>query len=104
MPEDIVFLVAVSLIGNGFVVVGVWVLLQYDVYGREQDMEQLATDDASFDGTRLALLLGVAARGESAKTGIYQGVIVRMGLVIDLVLGLVDHLGPGVRMLQVSQG
>ena len=60
-----------------------WVLIQYDIYGREQDVEQLQVGDLSFDGSRLALLLGASVRGETTKTGANQGVVVRRGFVAE---------------------
>ena len=86
LPEEIIFLVAVEMVRAGYLYHGAWVLCQYDVYAREQDMEQLRSDDVAFDGKRLALVFGEAARGQSAKTGHNQGAVVRRGLVIDVFL------------------
>ena len=68
-------------------------LIQYDTYGREQDMEQLRAEDISFDGKHVALMFGVSARGESVKTGSNQGVIICRSPVADVCLGLRPKTG-----------
>ena len=88
VPEEIIFLIAVTMIAQGHLPHGVWVLLQYDIYGREQDVENLWDADMLWDGSKLALQFGVAARGSSSKTGVNQGNIVRRALVTDLMLGM----------------
>ena len=67
---------------------GLWVLLQYDLYGREQDIAMARGCDIDYDRRGLAFTLGVASRGESVKTGTYQGVLVHRGAVADLALAL----------------
>ena len=43
--EEALVLIAVFLFANGFLQEAAWILVQYDAYGREQDVEQLAPDD-----------------------------------------------------------
>ena len=73
-----------------------------DVYGREQDMEQLSCEDVVCDGSRVAILLGNSSRGESVKTGMNQGVVVFRGVVSDLVMALVKYRQSG-RLFGLSQ-
>jgi hypothetical protein len=93
VPEEIIFLAAIDLIESGYVYEGCWVLCQYDIYGREQDMEQLHGADVHYDGKTLAIELGQASRGESVKTGHNQGVLLRRAEVIDIMLALRDSAG-----------
>jgi hypothetical protein len=93
VPEEIIFLVAIDLIESGHVYEGCWVLWQYDIYGREQDMEQLHGADVHYDGKTLAIELGQASRGESVKTGHNQGVLLRRAEVIDIMLALRESAG-----------
>jgi hypothetical protein len=86
VPEDIIMLIAVNLMATGCTEDAVWVLVQYDVYGREQDMQQLHVENVSFDGSRVALLFGDSSRGMSTKTGANQGTIIRRGIMADLML------------------
>ena len=74
IAEEAVFCIASHLLENGHVYEGCWVLIQYDTYGREQDMDQLRGSDVHVDDRSVALVFGEASRGESVKTGIYQGV------------------------------
>ena len=64
LPEEIVYLIAVEMVRKGFLYQGAWVLCQYDVYGREQDMEQLDTSDISYDGQHM----GSGLRRSSSRT------------------------------------
>jgi hypothetical protein len=50
---------------------------QLDTAMREQDLEQLSSDDISVGHSGVGLALGVLERGESTKTGSAQGVEVR---------------------------
>jgi hypothetical protein len=93
VPEEIIFLATIDLIESGYVYEGCWVLCQYDVYGREQDMEQLQGADVHYDGKTMAIELGQAARGESVKTGHNQGVLLRRAEVIDIMMALRDAAG-----------
>ena len=102
LPEEIVYLIAVEMIRKGFLYQGAWVLCQYDVYGREQDMEQLDTSDISYDGQHMGLVFGEAARGQSAKTGHNQGAVVRRGLVIDIFLAL-QEAAKGSKVFPIGQ-
>lgn len=88
VPEDIIMLIAVNLMASGCTEEAVWVLVQYDVYGREQDMQQLHVEHVSCDGHRVALLFGDSARGLSSKTGVNQGTIIRRGIMADLLLAM----------------
>ncbi|CAE8588660.1 unnamed protein product [Polarella glacialis] len=88
IPEEMVFLIGCEMIAQGHVIEGVWTLVQYDIYGREQDISQLQTDDLHCDGTQMALDLGVRSRGESTKTGANHGVVVRRGWVVALLVGM----------------
>ena len=60
---------AARLLKEGRIHEGCWILLQYDVYGREQDMEQLWAGDVSWDGRLCVMAFGEADRGQSAKNG-----------------------------------
>ena len=61
VPEEIIWCVAGQLLRNHQVRSALWLLLQYDIYGREQDIEQLQPADLAFDGQVLALTLGTGA-------------------------------------------
>ena len=88
MPEEIIYLLAVSMISSGHIAEGVWVLTRYDIFGREQDIGDLSESDLVFDGDVWALMFGVAAKGQSSKTAVNQGTVICSGLVTDLPLGL----------------
>ena len=93
IPEEIVFLIGVTLVEQGFLHEGCWILVQYDSYSREQDMEQLWGNDISWDGRSLAMVFGEAKRGESVKTGFNQGVVTRRAVIVDILLALKEHAG-----------
>ncbi len=93
VPEEIIFLVTIDLIENGLVYEGCWALCQFDMHGREQEMEQLQGADIHWDGKSLDLELGQAVRGESVKTGHNQGVLLRRAEVIDIMLALREAAG-----------
>lgn len=93
MPEEIVFMIGTALMEEGYIYEGCWILIQYDGYCREQDMEQLHGSDISWDGRSLAMVFGAAERGESVKTGFNQGVITRRGVITDIILALKQEAG-----------
>ena len=93
IPEEIVFMVGVSLIEQGHLHEGCWILVHYDSYAREQDMEQLWGADISWDGRSLAMVFGEAKRGESVKAGFNQGVVTRRAVIVDILLALKKHAG-----------
>jgi hypothetical protein len=88
LAEEAIWLIAVCMISHGWVEAGLWTIIQYDIYGREQDLEQLCAEDVASDGQRVSLDLGVAARGETTKTGAGFGVVIRRGWIATLVLAL----------------
>ena len=55
-----------------------------DGYLREQDFLQLRVGDCLFSGDVVTLMLGVASRGESSKTGRNQGVVLDSPLSCSL--------------------
>lgn len=75
----------------GYVTEAIWVLTQYDACARGQDMEQLRPADVVEAQGTVALLFGIATRGESAKTGSGQGVVLRRGAVAELLLAMRDY-------------
>ena len=93
--EEIVFAIAADMFAEGELIEGVWVLVQYDAYAREQDLDQLQTSDVSYDSVKVALVFGVSDRGESVKTGSNQGVILFRGFISDLLLALKQHVKVG---------
>jgi hypothetical protein len=103
IPEEVVWLIALDMVQQGSVLEACWVLTQYDIYGREQDLEQLKFEDVHYDGKVMALDLGVSARGESTKTGSNQGVVVRRGFVVAILLCLRSLCKPGKKVFPVSQ-
>ena len=102
MCEEALLAVAIWLVEGGETLAGCWVLCQYDVYGREQDMEMLNGSDISFDNKVMSLTFGESSRGESVKTGFNQGAIVRRGVVVDIFLALRQR-SPSARVFDISQ-
>ncbi|CAK0835831.1 unnamed protein product [Prorocentrum cordatum] len=90
LPEEAIYAIAIYMIEQGLYVEAVWTLTQYDVYGREQDMEMLKIADVVWDGQCRALAFGVSSRGEEVKTGTNQGAVMRRSVVANPVLGLRD--------------
>ena len=88
LPEEAIYAIALYMLEHGYYLEAVWTLAQYDVYGREQDMEMLKVADIVWDGQCVALAFGVSSRGEEVKTGTNQGAVVRRGVVANLLLGL----------------
>ena len=64
--EEALLLIVVCLLVNGFIVEACWALVQYDCYGREQDMEMLRSADVDFDGSQVSVTFGVYADGVAA--------------------------------------
>ena len=90
LPEEAVFAIAIYFFESGLLDEAIWTLVQYDVYGREQDMEMLREADIIWDGRCVGLLFGISARGEEGKTGSNQGVVVRRGTVANVLLAMKD--------------
>jgi len=103
MAEEAIFAIAIDMLKQGKCVEGVWTLAQYDAYGREQDIENIRTQDVSFHDGVMALDLGVSSRGESVKTGSNQGVTIRRGVICDLLLGLKELAPAGARLFPIPQ-
>ena len=101
IAEEAVFCIAEHMFEHGHIHEGCWVLIQYDTYGREQDMDQLRGEDVHVDDRSVALVFGEASRGESVKTGIYQGVVIGRGPVADLARGL-KMLSGGEKLMPVN--
>lgn len=103
--EEAVWVVAIALIASGLLFEGCWVLMQYDSYAREQDMEMLRGPDVTFSSGVVALSFGVSTRGESVKTGTNQGVVLRRAVVGDIALALKNHAvsTDAVRLFPVMQ-
>ncbi|CAK0837709.1 unnamed protein product, partial [Prorocentrum cordatum] len=85
-----IYAIAIYMIEQGHYVEAHWTLTQYDVYGREQDMEMLRIGGVVWGGQCMALAFGVSSRGEEVKTGTDQAAVIRRGAVANLVLGLRD--------------
>ena len=102
--EEAVLVVALWLLSHDEEEAGFWVLVQYDVYGREQDLEMLKTHDVVWDPSRreVALMLGVAERDEEVKIGTNQGVVVERGIVGDILLGLKESAPRG-QIFEIGQ-
>ena len=88
IAEEAVFVIALRMLAEGHVYEGAWILTQYDVYGREQDLAQLRGGDVHVDDRSVAMIFGEASRGESVKTGIHQGVVICRGPIADMMKGL----------------
>lgn len=91
MCEEAVLLIAITLMIAGHVAEAIWVLVQYDAYERKHDMEQFCPTDVVQAQGAVARLFGVATRGESAKTGSGQGVVLRRSVATELILAMRDH-------------
>ena len=68
MCSEAVYLVARELIRQDEIYAAIWVILQFDICGREQDVESLFPADIVQSGGEYALVFGVSARGETVKT------------------------------------
>jgi hypothetical protein len=72
----VILCIIAQLFREGHVWAGLWVWLQHDVYGREQDMEVLYEPDIYCDprnNSACALQFGTRSRGLSVKTGSDRG-------------------------------
>eukprot|EP00972_Heterocapsa_arctica_P009704 1428873-Heterocapsa_arctica.AAC.1 len=67
------------MIEDGHILEAIIVFLCSDGWLREQDWEMLQSSDCSEEASgRIALSLGVRARGEKVKTGSNQGVVLEI--------------------------
>jgi hypothetical protein len=94
------------LFERGLVYQGLWIWLQHDIYGREQDCEMITSDDIYIDPGDLhsvAVQLGTRARGLSVKTGSDQGVQIDEA-ALALILGRIKRtMRPGEPLFHFSQ-
>jgi len=103
MAEEAIYAIYLTMLRMELVVEAIWTLTQYDAYAREQDIENIRTGDLSFHRGSMAIALGVSVRGESSKTGSNQGVVIRRGLVTDLLLALREAAPEGGRVFPITQ-
>ena len=76
VPQEAAYLLAEWLRESGFMLEALLVELALDCYLRSSDWEKLRAADVHDDGVSTALILGSAERGEKAKTGPNQGVVI----------------------------
>ena len=88
VPTEAIACIALFLIGAGQLWAALIVWLSEDCYMREQDWMQLCAEDVAADGHHVALLLGNQERGQQAKTGGNQGVIVDAGWLARILVAL----------------
>ena len=103
MCEEAVFLIAQQLLRKAEPYAAAWVLVQYDLFGREQDVECLFPADVVQSEGQVAVVFGVSARGETVKTGRDQGALIERPWVGRLLLALADFAAPGARIFPLTQ-
>ena len=103
MCSEAVYLVARELIRQDEIYAAIWVILQFDICGREQDVECLFPADIVHSGGEYALVFGVSARGETVKTGRDQGAVIEQPWVGRLVMALAERTPVGARIFPLTQ-
>ena len=103
MCSEAVYLVARELIRQDEIYAAIWVILQFDICGREQDVECLFPADIVQSGGEYALVFGVSARGETVKTGRDQGAVIEQPWVGRLVMALAERTPVGARIFPLTQ-
>ena len=103
MCEEAIFALACYMLTKSLFLEAAWILVQYDCYAREQDMESLREQDVAWDGSHVAVSFGVASRGESVKGGSNQGAVLRRGPIADLLLGLKENTIKGELIFPFTQ-
>ena len=78
-------------------------MLSQDGYLREQDWEQLRTEDVQDTGDVMALLFGRAERGERSKTGQGQGLLVDYPGTREMLRARLSQVSPGDKIFKISQ-
>ena len=103
MAKETVGAIAEHLLAKGRFMLAVIVLLSFDCFLREQDWEGLRCRDVAREPSgRMALLFGVRERGEKAKTGSNQGVVVDDEWVADLLQAMMHNLSQDERIFPMS--
>ena len=92
MPTEAIAAIGLYLIGIGQLWAALIIWLSEDCYMREQDWMQLCAEDVTADGHYVALLLGNQERGQQAKTGGNQGVIVDQGWLSRILIALKNDI------------
>jgi hypothetical protein len=95
IPVEAMLLVAECFRKEGSGVLGLLVELIFDCYLRAGDWAKLRKEDCFVSDGKLALILGSAERGEKAKTGYNQGVVIDSTIVADELRARVETLASG---------
>ena len=98
MCEEAIFALACYMLTKSLFLEAAWILVQYDCYAREQDMESLREQDVAWDGSHVAVSFGVASKG-----GSNQGAVLRRGPIADLLLGLKENTIKGELIFPFTQ-
>ena len=102
IPEQAVELVAHWFAQSDRHDLDLLVRLIFDCYLRSSDWEKLRKEDIYRSGETVAIILGVSERGEKAKTGPNQGVIVDCPLIAEALWSKAQALQPGAVLFSTS--
>ena len=94
--------IVLKMIQNGHTFSALAVMLSEDAYLREQDWSQMCMEDVYGDQNRVAIVLGVRERGEKARTGSNQGVLLDRAYLGDMILAMKEHLEVGEPFFPIS--
>lgn len=97
IPEELVFVIAEHMRSNGHKQAAIIVETCMDLYLRQGEWTQIQVGDVAYDGQKLAIILGVAERGERVKTGRNQAVTMDSTILTGVV-------GPYLRSVIVREG
>jgi len=106
MSWGMVLRIIVGFFEQGRLYEGVWVWAQHDVYGREQDLEQVTRPDIfidPLDDTKVALRFGTRSRGLSSKTGSDQAAQIDDPLIARTLARMRRQLKDGEPLFPFSQ-
>ena len=102
IPEEAVFLIADGLRKDGKTEAALIAETSMDVYFRVGEWAQLRGSDIVDDGEKIAIIMGVASRGERVKTGRNQGVIIDSEVLRAEWRALKKNTLPGDRVFSIS--
>ena len=103
MAKETIGAIFLKLISGGALLEAIIVLLSFDCFLREQDWEQLRTEDVQDTGDVMALLFGRAERGERSKTGQGQGLLVDYPGTREMLRARLSQVSPGDKIFKISQ-
>lgn len=94
MSAEAVAVLALELARAGHPIAAIVVLLSDDCYLRGQDWRALRVSDVAVSDDEVSLLFGVRERGEKAKTGSNQGVVIEAEYLKFVLASVVSRLAP----------